>query len=98
MREPIARPPEWWTSENTEAWAKEVWGSLESAGEAMRQWGGKITVALGRAGAACYRPLTAKELLEARSKDGGRPANPCYYDGTPILSYKPLTVTRGKRR
>jgi hypothetical protein len=91
------RPPEWWTAENTEAWAREVWGDLMASGEVMREWGQKITRAMGKAGAACYRPLTTKELIEARAKDGGRPANPCYYDGTPIEQYKPLTVKRGKK-
>jgi hypothetical protein len=90
------RPPEWWTAENTEAWAREVWGDLKAAGEAMLTWGGKITEALPKAGAACYRPLTAKELIEARANDP-RPANATYYDGSPILSYKPLTVKRAKK-
>jgi hypothetical protein len=89
------RPPEWWTAENTEAWAREVWGDLRAAGETMREWGSKLRGG-SKAGAACYRPLTTKELIEARANDP-RPANPCYYDGTPIEAYKPLTVKRGKK-
>jgi hypothetical protein len=97
MREPTARPPEWWTAENTEAWAKEVWGDKSSWGDAMRAWGDKFKTACGRAGAVCYRPLTAKELIEARAKDS-RPANRHYYDGTWIEDIRPLTVKRASKR
>jgi hypothetical protein len=91
-----ARPPEWWTAENTAAWTREVWGDESGWSPSQEGWGKKIQIAVGRAGAACYRPLTAKELVEMRAKDN-RPANPCYYDGTPILAYKPLVVKRGKK-
>jgi hypothetical protein len=90
-----SKPPEWWTAENTLAWTIERWGSPEEWDAAMRAWGTKMQGA-ARAGAACYRPLTAKELATMRARDP-RPANPCYYDGTPILAYKPLTVKRGKK-
>ena len=90
------KPPEWWTAKNTEAWAATVWGNVEGAGEAMRAWGSKIRESLPKAGAACYRPLTAKELVEMRANDS-RPANAAYYDGRPVEAYKPLTVKRGKK-
>jgi hypothetical protein len=90
------RPPEWWTSENTAAWARQVWGDPKDWGEAMKGWGVKIREAVGRAGASCYRPLSARELVEMRASDS-RPANPCYYDGAPILAYKPLVTKRTKK-
>jgi hypothetical protein len=90
------RPPEWWTAENTAAWTEEVWGAEGTWGAGMQTWGSKIDRALPKAGAACYRPLTTKELIEARANDP-RPANATYYDGTPIEQYKPLTVKRGKK-
>jgi hypothetical protein len=97
MRDAEAKPPEWWTAENTEAWAVEVWGNPEGRSEAQQGWADRIKVASGKAGAACYRPLTTKELVEMRANDP-RPANTHYSDGTPILSYKPLTVKRAKKR
>ena len=90
------KPPEWWTAENTEAWTIEVWGNKEGWGATMKDWGSKIYGDVRRAGAACYRPLTAKELVEMRANDS-RPANAAYYDGRPVEAYKPLTVKRGKK-
>jgi hypothetical protein len=90
------RPPEWWTAENTAAWHRDVWGDEGTWNVGMRTWGSKIEHGVGKAGAACYRPLTTKELIEARANDP-RPANATYYDGRPILSYKPLTVKRAKK-
>ena len=90
------KPPEWWTAENTEAWHREVWGDEGTWGAGMQTWGSKIRDALPKAGAACYRPLTAKELVEMRANDS-RPANATYYDGRPVEAYKPLTVKRGKK-
>ena len=90
-----ARPPEWWTTENTAAWIAEIWSNPGQWDDGMRTWGRKMEGAT-RASAACYRPLSAKELTEMRANDP-RPANPCYYDGTPISAYKPLTVKRGKK-
>ena len=90
------KPPEWWTAENTEAWTKDVWGDEGTWSASQESWGRKINYALGKAGAACYRPLTAKELVEMRANDS-RPANATYYDGRPVEAYKPLTVKRGKK-
>ena len=90
------KPPEWWTAENTEAWTIEVWGDPDAWSASQESWGRKINYALPKAGAACYRPLTAKELVEMRANDS-RPANATYYDGRPVEAYKPLTVKRGKK-
>jgi hypothetical protein len=95
MKAVKVKPPEWWTSENTEAWQQQVWGDPEDWSQAQSGWGNKIREAVGKAGASCYRPLSAKELVEMRANDD-RPANPCYYDGAPILTYKPLVAKRGK--
>jgi hypothetical protein len=92
---PKVKPPEWWTAENTAAWIREIWGNPKDWLVAMQTWGSKMDGA-ARASAACYRPLSAKELVEMRAKDS-RPANAYYYDGAPILAYKPLAIKRAKR-
>lgn len=92
------KPPEWWTAENTAAWEREQWGPNGRQGT----WGEKIqrTEITGgkslKAGAACYRPIPPEVMAQWRVNDP-RPSNPCYFDGTPILSYQPLPL-KAKRR
>jgi hypothetical protein len=80
-------PPEWWTTENTEAWNLAKWG--DKAGPispAQATWSTKITEACGRAGAATYTPLKPALMAKWRESDP-RPSATHYFDGTPILAY-----------
>jgi hypothetical protein len=81
------RPPEWWTTENTEAWNLAQWGNADPS-EAQRTWGSKIGHGerIPRASAATYTPLKPALMAKWRESDP-RPSNPCYFDGTPILRY-----------
>ncbi len=80
--EPGPRPPEWWTAENTARWQAEVWGGEVEVSDAQRSWGGKITVACGRASASTYTPISPKQWKEW-AKSETRPPCPTFYDGTP---------------
>ena len=74
--------PEWWTTENTEAWHRHIWGDRGNWDSAMRIWGYKLKDALPRAGAACYRPLPLELMAKWRETDP-RPPHPTFYDGRP---------------
>lgn len=65
------RPPEWWTEENTRAWTLEQFGNPDDASTAQRTWGRKYEYGdhIGRAGAACYRPIPPKEMAAWRAND-----------------------------
>ena len=98
MTDYTPKPPEWWTSENTEAWMREQWGEPSERSEAMGTWARPYTYGdrVPRAGAACYAVIPPKVLAEWRANDP-RPSNATYYDGTPVV-YKPLTVKKRTRK
>lgn len=88
------RPPEWWTGENTKAWEREVWGDPDGWSQAQRGWAPGYTDYVPRGKA--IPPIPPATLATWRAQDS-RPSNTTYFDGTPILSYRPLSVKRGRK-
>lgn len=92
------KPPEWWTTENTEAWTRERW-----ADGSQGEWGEKIQrgeIQAGKslkAGAACYRPIPPEVMAKWRENDL-RPANRFFYDGRPMPEIRPFAKKKRASR
>ncbi len=75
-------PPEWWTTENTAAWHKAVWGGSADLSAAQQGWGSKYQHGekIRRGGAGTYTPIKPKVMAKWRESDP-RPTPTTFYDG-----------------
>lgn len=94
MADSTIRPPEYWTTENTEAWTREQW-----ADGTQGTWGEKLTgfVPAPRSRAALTAVIPPAVMAEWRRNDP-RPSPTHYYDGKPIERYQPLATRKRARR